>query len=850
MPSMKVSILRAEEARARSQAVADPEYRLGLELAPAASYRGRVEIRFRLAAPVPGLHLDYSGREVSRLVVNGEALAPASCFDGHRIALDPSRFEEGENRVLVEFASAYDHDGAGLHEVVDPADGRHYLFTHFEPFDANRLFPCFDQPDLRAHFELEVLAPADWMVVGNGRVLSTRDQGGSRLHRFERLGTFSTYLLALAAGPFACWVDPGARVPSRLFTTQSLAPHMDSGEIFEVTRQGFDFFPGWFERPYPFPKYDQVFVPQFNIGAMENVGCVMLNADRYLYRHPPTEAERERRAETVLHEMAHMWFGDLVAIRWWDETWLKEGFASYMAFVALTRATRFRDAWATFQDRMKAWGLRQDELPSRHPILGEVPDTDVGGANFDGITYGKGAAVLKQLASWLGSETFRRGVAAFLQEFAWQAAGTAGFLKTLSRVAGRDLSGWASAWLGTSGCDELQAELEIEEGLAQSVLIRRKVASGDPADRPHRLSLAVYEDDPSGRLGPEPRRIEVVVDRETTRVEALQGTRAPALIHLDYGDHAAARVLLDPASAARCRRDFREIPDPHLRLTLFAQYGYEIRSGRRPAADLPDLFLEVAGAETRAASLAAWLEPLVSVVDLFLEDQGRDAWIPRLAALARERLEATRPGTDGDRVWFDHLVAWSRDPVRLDELAAVVARPPDPLAWLSGDPDRRHAAILRLFAHGHDRAASLLASEMERDPGERARTASLKCQAASPDPDVKERVFARFLEDREAPLDRLREAMKGFQWVHQGAVLERFASAYLEALPRISEERNRPFAKAFTSELFPWFPVTASTLAAARHLLESDAVLLPSVRRGLLEASAELEEALRSRSLG
>jgi aminopeptidase N len=413
---MSESNLRREEARQRAGLLSALHYDVVLDLRDTETFRSETRARFRTTEPGAATFLDFTATAVDSVELNGRRL-PADVFDAEAGRVELSGLApENELRVVAE--CSYEHTGVGLHRFVDPVDGAVYLHTQFEPFDAHRVFACFDQPDLKATFTLAVEAPAGWEVVSGGRVTQRPEAGREGRWRFATTPPMSTYITALVAGPYHAVHDRHGDIDLGLYCRQSLAEYLDPDEIFEITSAGFDFFEAAFGQPYPFGKYDQCFVPEFNFGAMENAGCVTFS-ERHVFRSKVTEAERQGRADTILHEMAHMWFGDLVTMRWWDDLWLNESFATFASHLALVDATRFRSAWTTFASSWKTWAYRQDQLPSTHPIVADAPDIEAMKTNFDGITYAKGASVLRQLVAWVGQEEFLSGVRAYFKRHAW-----------------------------------------------------------------------------------------------------------------------------------------------------------------------------------------------------------------------------------------------------------------------------------------------------------------------------------------------------------------------------------------------------------------------------------------------
>ena len=509
--------LRRDEALARAALIDRLEYRVALDLTGEADFGSETVIRFQCREPGAGTFLDLTAPQVSAMELNGRRL-PQEAFDGNRILLD-GLLEE--NEVRVNARGAYHRTELGMHRFVDPVDGRVYLHTDFEPFDAHRVFACFDQPDLKGRFEFSVAAPAGWEVVSNSRPAGAPVTDGTvSTWSFERTPPLPTYITAVVAGEYYTVRDEHRGIDLGISCRRSLAEHLDAAEIFEVTKAGLDFFQAAFQYPYPFGKYDQLFIPESNSGAMENAGTVTFN-DVYIFRSRVTEAARERRGDTILHEMAHMWFGDLVTMRWWSDLWLNESFASFMAIFSQSQVTRWKDAWTTFADTEKTWAYRQDQLPTTHPIVAEIPDIESIYLNFDGITYAKGASVLKQLVAWVGPDRFLEGIRAYCRRHEFGNAELRDFLAALEEASGRDLHAWSREWLETAGVNTLRPEIEAGDSAIERFAVRQEAPPDQPTLRSHRLAIGLY-DVTSGELRRR-RRVELDVTGERTEVPELHG---------------------------------------------------------------------------------------------------------------------------------------------------------------------------------------------------------------------------------------------------------------------------------------------------------------------------------------
>ena len=542
------SNLTRDEAATRSALITVSSYQVELDLTGDEKTFGSVSvIRFGCAAPGSSTHLNLTAPAVHEITLNDEPVS-LDAFEGDRITLTGLA---ADNVLRVTAACAYSHSGEGLHRFTDPADGRVYLYSDLETFDAHRIYACFDQPDMKATYQLTVTAPADWQVVSNMAVESTTPapgigDGEAVRWQFPPTPVMSTYITAVAAGPYHVVRDEHDGIPLGVFCRQSLAPYLDADEIFEVTRQGFDFFHSSFGIKYPFGKYDQLFVPEFKEGAMENAGCVTF-VENYIFRSRVTDFAREARAETILHEMAHMWFGDLVTMRWWDDLWLNESFATWAGTLAQAEATRWTAAWTTFAQLYKAWAYRQDQLPSTHPIAADIPDIEAVEVNFDGITYAKGASVLKQLVAYVGRENFLDGVRKYFAAHAWGNATLADLLAALEETSGRDLASWAEEWLQTAGVNTLRPSYTLDDGgRFTEFAVEQEAAATHPVLRSHRVAIGLYDLTADGLV--RRHRVETDVAGPRTVVAELAGQPGPDLVLVNDEDLTYAKIRLDARS--------------------------------------------------------------------------------------------------------------------------------------------------------------------------------------------------------------------------------------------------------------------------------------------------------------
>ncbi len=798
----RLNVLTEAEARERAGRISDVEYALALSLIKGSpTYKGTLRVRFNLADPRAGVFLDCTSRSIDSVAVNGAVVEARR--ERNRLYLDGSDLAES-NVVDIAYTNEYDHIGAGLHQFVDPEDGEEYLYTHFEPYDAHRLLPCFDQPDIKASLDLTVTAPSEWEVAANYPVLSSSDAGDGRTtHVFSKTPRISTYLFAFIAGPYQTfsdtWSDAESKTALRVLCRGSIAPHFDPDEFFQITRDGLTFFSEFFDFRYPFDKYDQVFVPEFNMGAMENVGCITFS-ERMIFRDPPTEIQRLNRAEVVLHEMAHMWFGDLVTMRWWNDLWLNESFATYMAYLAMERATRWSgSAWSAFHARMKAWAYEQDQLPTTHPIAGEVPDTDATFLNFDGITYGKGAAVLKQLVAFIGADGFRDGMRDYFRTHAWGNTTLADFLAALERGSGRELGRWSEAWLESAGVNTISPYWDVAEGVVNSFTIQQSAPAEHPTLRPHRTEIAIYD---RSTDGPQLRVAQPVdIGGATTVIEELSGAPVPSAVFPNHDDHAFAKIALDAHSLEFVREELDRFPDGFQRLLLWHTLWDMVRDQQFSARAYAALAVDKLSSERTLEIAQTVAYNALHAIGAYLPDDLRLESAAELCGFARGQLFATANP--------DFRIMWSRVMIgaaqRVD-LITEALRLVDDGSGIDGyelDQDMRWSLIAKATAYGIEGGYERLESELARDGSDRGRRAAEQIRASRPDPDVKSTAWSRYQEDAETSLQMLTASMHGFWWKPQAELLAPYVNRFFDEIQTVFNRKDKEYASRFFGALYP-----------------------------------------------
>ena len=840
-----LNVLTEAEAQERAGRVSDVGYTLSLSLSKGSpTYDGQVTVRFNLADPSEGTFLDCTSKSIVSLAVNG---SPAEIrHERNRLFLDGSTLAS-VNVVEISYTNEYDHIGAGLHQFVDPEDGEEYLYTHFEPYDAHRLLPCFDQPDIKASLDLTVTAPSEWEVAANYPVVSSSDAGDGRTtHVFTETPRISTYLFAFIAGPYKryedMWSDAAGETSLGVLCRESIAPYFDPDEFFQVTRDGLTFFSEFFDFRYPFDKYDQVFVPEFNMGAMENVGCITFS-ERMIFRDPPTEIQRLNRAEVVLHEMAHMWFGDLVTMRWWNDLWLNESFATYMAYLAMEHATRWSEsAWSAFHARMKAWAYEQDQLPTTHPIAGEVPDTDATFLNFDGITYGKGAAVLKQLVAFIGADGFRDGMRDYFRTHAWGNTTLTEFLAALERGSGRELGRWSELWLESAGVNTIAPQWDVAEGAVNSFTIEQTAPAEHPTLRPHRTEIAVYD---RSDAGPQLRDAQPVdIDGASTVIEELSGAAAPAAVFPNHDDHAFAKIALDERTLAFVQDELDRFPDGFQRLLLWHTLWDMVRDQQFSAADYASLATDKLGTEQTLEIAQTVAYNALHAVGSYLHDAQRLESAAELFGFSRGQLFSTSE-PDFRIMWSRVMIGAAQNVAHITESLSLV----DNGTGIDGfelDQDMRWSLVTKATAYGIEGGYERLEAELERDGSDRGRRAAERIHTSRADEAVKAEAWSRYQEDTDVSLQMLTASMHGFWWKPQAELLAPYIDRFFDDIEDVFADKDKEYASRFFGALYP------AQMDASDHVIErSESVLdelgadQPVLARQLREA---VDEAKRSRA--
>ncbi|EPD60479.1 aminopeptidase N [Streptomyces sp. HGB0020] len=847
--------LTRDEARERAALLSVDGYEVALDLRSAVgehdgdgprTFRSVTTIRFRSNEPGAATFADLIAPSVTSVSLNGRDLDPGQVFDGSRILLEDLA---AENELVVDAQCAYSRTGEGMHRFVDPEDGEIYLYTQYEPADSRRVFANFEQPDLKAPFRFEVRAPEGWTVWSNGAGELT-----DGVWRFAETKPISTYITCVTAGPYHYVTDSyertfedgtKLRIPLGALCRKGLAPYFDSDDVFLVTKQGLDFFHDHFDYPYPFGKYDQAFVPEYNLGAMENPGLVTFR-EEFIFRGKVTRASYEGRANVILHEMAHMWFGDLVTMEWWDDLWLKESFADFMGAFSLVGATRFTDGWITFANRRKSWAYRADQLPSTHPITADIRDLQDAKLNFDGITYAKGASVLKQLVAYVGQDAFLEGARRYFKRHAYGNTRLGDLLSVLEETSGRDMGTWARGWLQTAGVNSLTPQVLLDaEGRVEELAVVQEAAESHPELRPHRVAVGFYrrEDDRLVRYA----RAEVDVDGPRTVVTELAGAQAPELVLVNDDDLTYCKIRFDATSLATLREHLGAIDDPLARALCWSALWNMTRDALLPASDFIDLVVRFGRRESDIGVLQMLHAWAGSALTHYSPASSRPRGEELLAETALRDLRAAEPGSE-------HQLAWAR-------FYATVASAPDDLQLLRGllegtekieglkvDQELRWTFLEPLAAHGAV-DETVLAAELARDDTASGKRHQVRCLAARPSEAVKAQAWAQVVESDALSNALVEATIAGFTQASQRELLAPYAARYFEVIERIWTERSIQIGMDVVRGLFPALQDSPATLEATDAWLAAHEGAAPALRRLVLEARDDLARALRAQAL-
>ncbi|MCX5390725.1 aminopeptidase N [Streptomyces sp. NBC_00094] len=838
--------LSRDEAHERAALLSVDGYEVVLDLRSAVgesaeavrTFRSVTTIRFRRTGTGGSTFVDLIAPSVNAVTLNGRSLDPTVVFDGSRIAIDGLA---DENTLVVDAQCAYSRTGEGMHRFVDPEDGEVYLYTQYEPADARRVYATFEQPDLKAPYRFAVTAPEGWTVWSNG----AGEQDAEGVWRFAETAPISTYITCVVAGPYHYVTDSYERgdltIPLGAMCRKSLAKYFDADDVFLITKQGFDFFHDNFDYPYPFGKYDQAFVPEYNLGAMENPGMVTFR-EEYIYRGKVTQASYESRANVILHEMAHMWFGDLVTMVWWDDLWLKESFADFMGSFVNAEATRFTNSWVTFANNRKAWAYRADQLPSTHPITADIRDLEDAKLNFDGITYAKGASVLKQLVAYAGRDAFLEGARRYFKRHAYGNTRLADLLTILEETSGRDMKTWAKSWLQTSGVNTLTPAVTYD---AEGRITELAVVQESGELRPHRAAVGLYRLTPDGDLV-RFARAETDITGARTVVAELAGEEKPDLVLVNDDDLTYCKIRFDEGSLATLRAHLGDITDPLARALCWSALWNLTRDGLMPARDFVSVALAFAGRETDIGVLQmvhAWSK---SAVTLYATPEWREEGGRLLAEGGLRELRLAEPGSEHQLTWARFFAATASTDADFQLLEGLL----DGTAKIDGldvDQELRWALLSPLAVHARADEGRI-GEELARDDTATGKRHQVRLLASRPSAAVKAQAWAQVVESDTLSNALVEATIAGFVQPSQRELIAPYAETYFAAIERLWGERSIQIGIDIVRGLFPGLQDSDETLAATDAWLTAHESAAPALRRLVLEARDDLARALRAQA--
>jgi aminopeptidase N len=794
--------------------------------------------------------VDFIGESVEKVTLNGEAVEPA--YDGSRITVSPV---EGPNELRIEATGRYSNTGEGLHRFVDPVDDEVYLYSQFEVPDSRRMYPVFEQPDLKARFSFTVTAPSHWQVLSNSPTPEPQPTGkdGVATWTFSATEPISSYITALVAGPYDVVRDSltsrRGEVPLGIFCRKSLTRFLDADNLFDLTKRGFEFFEAEFDQPYPFEKYDQVFTPEYNMGAMENAGCVTFN-EMYVFRSKVTDAIVERRALTVLHELAHMWFGNLVTMKWWNDLWLNESFAEWASTTCQAEATQWTEAWTTFGTHEKDWAYRQDQLSSTHPIVAPIRDLEDVEVNFDGITYAKGASVLKQLVAYVGRDAFRDGLRAYFAKHQWTNTTLSDLLTELEATSGRDLHTWSKAWLETAGVNTLRPLIEVDDrGHISSAVIEQTYAEGFETLRPHRLAIGLYAVESGSADGAadgshmvRTDRLEIDLTGARTEVPELLGREQPDLVLVNDDDLTYAKIRLDERSLATALEHVRGFDSSLPKSLVLASAWDMTRDAELGARTFIDLVLTVLPGESDSTLIRTLMAQLSTAVHLYTAPENREetrtTTLDRLWEIAR----SSAPGSDAQLQLVTAAAGFTTTGDDTAYLRGLLAGT-ESLEGLTLDTDMRWSLLTGL-AGANALEDGEIEAELERDATATGRERAARARASVPTVEAKDAAWQAAVEQDGLSNSMVDAYGLGFGRLGDVSALEPFVARYHDALSSLEDKGSMALVESIVAGFYPRGLASAELRDATQAWLDAHSDASDALRRIVAENRDPITRAL------
>lgn len=813
------------------------------------NFSGISEISFELANNNKNdLTIDFDEGTIKSIIVNGQAIS--FNYTKWFITIPANELRAGNNTVTIDYHRPYSTDGSGFHRFVDPNNGEVYLYTDFEPYAANRLFPHFDQPDLKASYSVKVNAPAHWQIISSTRETSIIQNGDIKIWSFPLSAKFSSYVFSLHAGNYAVWEDKFEDIPLRLFVRQSLAKYVKTEEWFTPTKQSFNFFNKYFDVRYPFGKYDQIISPDFNSGAMENVAAVTFN-ETYISRGEKSTQSKMQLANVIAHEMAHMWFGNLVTMRWWNGLWLNESFATYMANLEISKASDFENNWDDFYSGTKQWAYQSDDSVNTHAI--ELPVASTGDAltNFDGITYGKGASVLKQLPYYLGEENFRLGVSNYLKKFSYRNTNLNDFMEELGKAANKDLSQWTQDWLYHAGLNTIKVAYQCTDDKISQFIIKQTAPEGYSTLREQRVQIGLYNI--TGNVMTLDSSTPVTYKGKSTEIVEVIGYKCPDLVYPNEADWGYVKVELDDKSLKSTEQYINAIANPSMRLMLWQSLSDSVTDANLSA----DKFVNFAMANIRdekdynvvrkiASSLTSALYYLTTATRLQQIDYS--GIYQEAENLYYELLQKAKAGSDIQKLMYSQYIAIAKTDNHLKTLLNILYSETQ-FVGLTIDQDKRWRIVAKLNRYQYGNYQALLKTEKENDITDKGVKYAIYSEVLRPEPEVKEKWFNVVINNPEnLKLSTLRYIMFGLFPSEQHTLEAPFKAKILSHIPKLNEGGDLNLISAFTDNMLP-SQCTSESEQELTKLINDYQEMKPQVLKTVKETHQEIERCIKALKL-
>ncbi len=839
--------LTQQQAELRAKQVSDVSYQLDFKLDGSESFSATSIVNFTFQGGKQPLRLDLNKAKIQQVLVNGKLLYPN--YNGKYILFNSRLLTSGENRIQIDFTRKHSTNGEGLHRFADPIDDKVYLYSHFEPAAAQQMFAVFDQPDLKASFEITVLAPKGWQVISSMREDNISSQGDKQLWHFPATPKLSPYNFSMHAGPYYVWQDNSGKYPMRLFARQSVAKQVTPEDWFNYTDKGLHFFDNYFGISYPFIKYDQLLVPDFLYGAMENAAAITFSEGRFLHKSAMTPAQKQRLAGVIMHEMAHQWFGDLVTMKWWNGLWLNESFASFMGTLATAEATEFTNAWRSFYSSSKQSAYSLDSKVTTHPI--EVPVASTANAfdNIDAITYSKGASTLNQLRHLIGKETFRKGVTQYLKKYSYKNAELADFINSLAQAADRDLTQWTDQWLYHAGVNTISVDYRCQNGkISHFQLLQTPASKALPTLREQKVLLSLFKKE-HGELFQITQK-PITYKGEVTPVASLIGQTCPDLVYPNTNDWGYVKVNLDERSFETAKNDLLLFQDPLLRSMLWQSLWDSVQDGTLGLDKYLGVVLVNVPKETDYTILRQVISSLYQSRNYLSAMAPQHTEYATMASKAmtqlsiRMSMESTHASAM-QKLWFSTYINFASHPEALEHLSGLLEGEIS-LAGMTStskplDQDTRWDIIYQLNRYDYPNSKSLIARELQRDNSDSGQKSAISAEVVRPEADIK-REWLRKIYANKLQFSKLRTAMNTLYPSEQKLLSEATANERLMKLVEL-DKLGPVYMRSFASKLIPT-SCDQQNIRALEHVISTQPKLSHLTKRMLAETKQEQQRCI------